>query len=1045
MGLKQLLLLFIFTLLSSTLFAQSGKINGFIKDSSGEPLPGATVVIEGTLQGSAAQADGFYQILNVKPGTYTLKATYIGFAPVVIENVEVNIDLTTNIDITMREETFEGEEIVVIAERPVVQKDVASSQSNISKESLDALPITSVTAAVGLQAGVEGLSVRGSGSDEVSFNLNGFTLRSERSNSPFTGISITSIENVQVQTGGFSAEYGNLRSGLINVTSKEGERDRYTLDGLIRITPPQQKNVGQSVNDPNSYWLRPYLDDEVAWTGTDNGAWDSYTQEEYPSFQGWNAFSQSTLADDDPTNDLSPEAAQQAFLWQHRKDFAISDPDYEIDFTFGGPVPYISKRFGDLRFSTSFRETQTIYMVPLSRDRYKQTTFQSKVTSNIASGMKLSIDGLYSRETGTSASQAGNPGFFVSPSGIAGNMDNVSFIESRIFATDYWAPTEQTTFNLGAQFTHSISNTTFYEVKVNNYISTNSTNPSALRDTSDVIFFGGVGFDEGPYGFFDETSFGLASGMRMGVGMSTARDSSEVSVLSASFKITSQLDRVNEVKAGFEFIRTNSMVNYGSFDKVLPSGRTRSVWNTTPIRMAAFVQDKLEFNGMIANLGLRLTYSDPNISWYDYEPFTDLFDTGNASALDSAATSDVKPQIILQPRLGVSFPITEQSKFFFNYGHQVQLPDPENLYLTRVEPFTNTVVRVAAPGNKLPRTVSYELGYEHNILENYLVRISGYYKDLSDQPIQVGFTSRDNNSYTVSRPFSYEDVRGFEFTFRKQRGKYFWGEVNYTYSIASRGLFGTLENFENPFDQRTYERTTGDNDIFRPVPQPFARLQLYLQSPRDFGPELLGTKPLANWQIVPLVSWRAGAKITYTGGGSIPGVIDNLQLRDSWGTSLRITKDIRLNSGSSVKFFADVSNVINRRNFNPYNSGSVNGTDFLAYMGSLHLPKDVLDEIGLLNQRVPGDDKPGDYRPADVTYVPIEVSTTLPASGNTRALYYNTTEGKYYQWDGGAFVDADSKYVNKVLDEKAYINMPNQRFFNFLDPRTIRFGIRFSF
>ena len=150
MGLKQLLLFFIIALFSSSLLAQSGKINGFIKDSTGEPLPGATVVIEGTLQGTAAQADGFYQILNVKPGTYTLKATYIGFAPVLIENVAVNIDLTTEIDITMREETFEGEEIVVIAERPVVQKDVASSQSNISKESLDALPITSVTSAVGL-------------------------------------------------------------------------------------------------------------------------------------------------------------------------------------------------------------------------------------------------------------------------------------------------------------------------------------------------------------------------------------------------------------------------------------------------------------------------------------------------------------------------------------------------------------------------------------------------------------------------------------------------------------------------------------------------------------------------------------------------------------------------------------------------------------------------------------------------------------------------------------------------------------------------------
>tara|TARA_R110000868_G_scaffold410693_4_gene699796 strand:+ start:22556 stop:25693 length:3138 start_codon:yes stop_codon:yes gene_type:complete len=1045
MMVKKLLFFFFLFFLSQSSFAQSGKIVGFITDSDGEPLPGVTVIIQGTTQGAAAALDGYFQILNVKSGTYTLRASYVGFANVLIQNVEVSIDLTTEVDIVMVEETIEGEEVVVIAERPIVQKDVSSSQSNISRESLDALPITSVSDAVGLQAGVEGLEVRGSGSDEVSFNLNGFTLRSGRDNTPFTGISITSIQNVQVQTGGFNAEYGDLRSGLINVTSKEGDRDKYTLDGLIRITPPQAKNIGQSINDPNSYWLRPYLDDQVAWTGTDNGAWDSYTQEEYPSFQGWNAFSQSTLADNNPNNDLTPEAAQQAFLWQHRKDFAIQDPDYEIDLTFGGPVPFISKKLGDLRFSNSFRETQTMYLVPLSKDRYKQTTFQTKITSNIASGMKFSIDGLYSRQTGTSASQAGNPGFFVSPKGISGSLDNVSFIESRIYASDYWAPTEQTTFNLGAQFTHSISDNTFYEIKVSNQISKNSTNPSALRDTSNVISFGGVGFDEGPFGFFDETSFGLASGMRMGVGMSTARDSSEISEINASFKITSQVDRVNEVKAGFEIIRTNSRVNYGSFDKVLPSGRTRSEWNTTPIRMAAFVQDKLEFNGMIANIGLRLTYSDPNISWYDYTDYTDLFNAGNGSALDTAATSDVKPQIVLQPRLGVAFPITEQSKFFFNYGHTVQLPDPENLYLVRVEPFTNTVVRVASPENKLPKTVSYELGYEHNILENYLVRISGYYKDLSNQPIQVEYISRDDNSYTVSRAFSYADIRGAEFTLRKQRGRFFWGEINYTYSILSRGFFGTLENYENPVLQRQYDRGTGDNDIFRPIPQPYARIQLYFQSPSDFGPELLGGKPLANWQVVPLISWKAGSRITYTGGGSIPGLVNNLQLTDTWGSSLRLTKDVNLNNGSSVKFFADVSNLLNIRNFDPYNSGSVTGTDFLDYMESLHLPKDVLEEINLLNQRVPGDDKPGVYRPSDVTYVPIEVSVNLPNQGNTRALYYNTSEAKYYQWDGNAFVDADKGFVDKVLDDKAYINMPDQRYFNFLDPRTIRFGVRFSF
>lgn len=1041
---------------SQHLLAQTGKITGFVTDVNGEPLPGVNIILQGMDKGTASEPDGFYQILNVAPGTYTLRVTYVGFRAVNIEDVEVSIGLTTEIDIEMHEEAIEGEEINVIAVRPVVKRDVSSSQANISRESIDALPVSSVSDVVNLQAGIEGgLSIRGSGSDEVTFNLNGFSLRSERDNSPFTGISVTSIENVQVQTGGFNAEYGNLRSGLINVTSKEGGRDQYSLDGLIRITPPQQKNVGQSINDPNSYWLRPYLDDEVAWTGTDNGAWDQYTSSEYPSFQGWNAFSQSTLADDDPSNDLTPEAAQQAFLWQHRKDMAITEPDYEVDLTFGGPVPVVSEKLGDLRFALSLRETQNMYIIPLSEDRYKQTTFQGKITSNVAPGMKLSIDGLYSKETGTSESQSGSSTgdsggdshFFTSTTDITADMDQVSFIESRIYSSDYWAPSKQENANVGVQFTHSINNNTFYEVKINNFFTRTSTNPGAFRDTTEVVNIGGVVFDEAPFGFYDETSFGLASGIRMGVGMSTARDSSQVSVLNANFAITSQLNRVNQIKAGVEFVRTNSQINYGSFDKVLPSGRTRSVWNTTPVRLAAFVQDKLEFKGMIANLGLRLTYSNPNVDWYDYEPYTDLFGPGNASALDTAATSKVDPQLVLQPRLGVSFPITDQSKLFFNYGHFIQLPTPENLYLVRIEPFTNTVTRLAAPGNALPKTVAYEIGYEQEIIDNYLVRISGYYKDLSNQPRLVEYIGRDNSSYSVSRPFSYEDIRGIEFTLRKQRGRIFWGEINYTYHVESRGFFGTLENYQNPFDQREYERLTDDNDITRPVPRPFARLQLYFQTPDNTGPEFLGGNPLGGWQFVPLITWRAGSYMTYTGGGSIPGILNNLQMRDYWGTSLRLTKRFDMGNGSNFKFFADVSNVINRRNFNIFNSGLIDGNDYLDYMASLHLPANKLEKINLQNQRVPGDDKPGDYRPSNVTYVPIETTTDLNTvtNPNGRALYYNTLEKNYYQYENGNFVEADGSYVNKVLEDKAYINMPNQRFFNFLDPRTIRVGVRFSF
>lgn len=1063
MDVKKLLFIFTLLFLSTNLYAQSGKIVGFVTDVNGEPLTGVNVIIEGTVKGTASELDGYYQILNVSAGTHTLRATYIGFTPVVIEDVAVNVNQTTEINIQMQEETIEGAEITVTAEEPVVQKDVSSSQSSISSESIKALPVTSVTSVIGLQAGVEGLSVRGSGSDEVAFNLNGFTLRSQRDNSPFTGISVTSIENVQVQTGGFNAEYGNIRSGLINVTSKEGKPDRYTLDGIFRITPPQQKNIGKDVNDPNSYWLRPYLDDGVAWTGTTGGrwnengewvggAWDPYTQSEYPFFEGWNVISQRSFADNDPSdpttyeNDITPQAAQEAFKWQHRKDFTITEPDYEIDLTLAGPVPVISEKLGNLRFATSFRETQTMYFIPLSRDRYKSTTAQAKLTSNIASGMKLSIDGLYNRQTGTGASQSGNPGFFISPSGIAGSMSQVSYIDSRIFASDYWAPTMERIANIGAQFTHTLSNNTFYEIKISNLWTANDTNPGSYRDTSDVINIGGVWFDEAPFGFYDANSEGIGTGMRMGVGMSTSRDTSRASTLTVSAAITSQVNRNNQVKAGLEFIRTRSQINYGSFDKALQQGRTRSVWDTTPIRMAAFVQDKLEFGGMIANLGLRLTYSDPNISWYDYNKFSDIFSSQAYSSLDTVSTKDVTPQVVLQPRLGISFPITENSKLFFNYGHFVQLPSPENLYLIRVEPFDNKIVRMAVPENPLPKTVAYEIGFEQNLFDQYLLRLSGYYKDLSQQPIQVEFVSNDNFSYTESRPFSYADIRGFEFTLRKQAAKVFWGEINYTYSIRSSGFFGTLENNENPFQQREYERTTTANNISRPVPQPYARLQLYLQAPRDFGPEFGGFRPLANWQMASIISWRAGYYMTYTGDVPLEDVENNLQTRDSWGTSLRFSRNFNLGGNSSINVFADISNVLNTKYLSLGSAGFAPGNDYRDYMNSLHLPKDVLKEIQLLDNRVPGNDRPGDYREPGVEYVPIEAYSSLDliSTPNQRALYYNITEGKYYQYNG-EFFEADASYVDEVLDNKAYINMPDQRFFNFLNPRTIRFGIKFSF
>ena len=171
----------------SLMAATTGKIAGIVKDeASGEPLPGVNVYLEGTTIGAATDLDGYYVITNVPPGKFNLKSAMIGYRTASFLEVRVLIDQTTVIDVNMVEEALEvADAIEVIATRPIVERDVAASRANLSIEEVEVMPITSVESVVGLQAGIQGLSIRGGGSDEMAFIVNGLTLRDERNNRPY--------------------------------------------------------------------------------------------------------------------------------------------------------------------------------------------------------------------------------------------------------------------------------------------------------------------------------------------------------------------------------------------------------------------------------------------------------------------------------------------------------------------------------------------------------------------------------------------------------------------------------------------------------------------------------------------------------------------------------------------------------------------------------------------------------------------------------------------------------------------------------------------
>ncbi len=1022
-------------------FAQTGKITGRVTDEAGVPLPGVNLFIAATSQGSITDLDGYYVILNVSPGLYSLRASFIGFGAQTVENIRVNIEQTTTINFELQEDAIGLDELIVTAEMPVVQADVSNSQLNLTAEQIEALPVSSVTSVVGLQAGIQGLSIRGSGSDEVSFMVNGLTLRDERNNAPYTSISLSSVEEVQVQTGGFNAEYGNVRSGIINVVTKEGNRDRFTGSVIVRYSTPAQKHFGPGADDPDSYWIRPFLDPDVAWEGTEAGGWDEFTQAQYPRFEGWIAIADERLKDDDPSNDLTPEALQQAFLWQHRKPMKIVNPDYNIDVGFGGPVPYLTRRLGALRFYASVRSDQSMYLIPLHTDRYREWSGHLKMTADLKPGMKLTLEGLRGRTTGTSISRAGQPGMFRSAFSIASQLTRVSFIDSRIYSTDYWTPTEVNNAMGGAKLTHSLSPATFYEIRFNAFRSNYDTNPGRLRDETPVVFFGGVGFDEAPFGFQPKPTFGV-DGMRTGVGMSNARDTSLVTAYNIKADLTSQLNRFLQFKTGIEYNLTDSKVNYGRYDVFLPSGNSHSEWDRTPVRGAAYAQSKLEFAGMITNLGLRLDYFHAGGDWYVFDPFSVAFSARFAPGIDTLLTQAPTRRIFaLSPRMGVSFPITEYSKLYFNYGHFRSLPDPNNLFLLRDYTETGQISRVADPNNPLPKTVAYELGYEQSLFDQFLIRMAGYYKDVSLQPYLTEYISRDGQvNYVISEPNSFEDIRGFEFTLSRNRGHWVQGFVNYTYMVFTSGYFSLRRNFENPTAQREFAESDAERRraSSRPVPRPYARLNVDLLTPRNLGPRLGSHAILGGWRISLIGSWQQGAKYTWTGGGAVPGVINNVSFRDYWNANLRFTKSVVF-AGRRAQLFVDVFNLFNNRRLS-FN-GFVDGNDQLSYLRSLHLP-----ESDDYQTNIPGTDRIGAYRSYDVPFQPMEriaarENVTAPKAG---VIYWEYDSRQYLEYRSGAWGAADAQTVDQVLKDKAYIDMPNQNFLTFLGPRDIYWGIRLS-
>lgn len=858
--------------------AQSGKITGVVTDVEGLGMVGVNVVITGTTRGSSTDEDGRFFILNVEPGTYSLRASFIGFRAVTQSEVIVNINKTTTIDFTLEESTAEGDELLVIAERPDVEVDQTATLEIIRPEEVEQIAgITDLSDVLGLQAEVNDGHFRGGRSNEELYVLAGMgivnPLNSSRSFTPM----LSAVEEVEVITSGFAAEYGNAMSGVINISTKEGG-DSWSSRAEIRTRAPSYKHFGGSVFDPaNNPYIR--LMNNLEW-------WEAPDPEndDKPRWQG--AIGRGFGSRVDPE-----EGAQLAYdLWKrtHRDVGYEYDNRWDalIDFTLGGPISETSRLF----VATQINRVWPMLPTP-EADRQMQV--MGNLVMKPGPGMKLKLNAMYGNTYQQEFSYSSG-GFY-------------RWVYDRVIGAN---KVLDQSAGVGLVYSHVLSDRTYYELTVNGM-------RTKLTEGVDVI---------DPERFRDDITDGSVwerlyweDGFRTGVMDDDFFDEESWTYSAVGF-LTSQVSNNHEIKVGIQGnlydIDVENRLNHSS-----RSSAVQEFFQARPYEGAVYFQDKMEFRGMITNVGLRLDFYDQNVQYYT-DTFSPFRDPSNPALINErdAATEDTPIVARLQPRLGFSFPINERAVFHLNYGNYLKRPGLESLIGSRTTLFNENLGtveprRLGNPLLKPEETKSYDVGLVLGIARGFTLDVSGYYKDVKNLIQRVVYIDSNDNLYESLGNRDYANIRGFSLRLNKRRG-FISGSARYHFSVAT-GKNSTPTG-RSPIIDETNEQTQAPSprDILLNFDRRHALVLIAgVNLPQDWGPRIAGGYPLGRLRINFLHDSRSGRP--YTPSELLGDNFAKLNTeRTPWehNTDLKVTKTVGAGF-TELDVFVEVFNLFNARVF----------------------------------------------------------------------------------------------------------------------------------
>ena len=783
---KMYTILFSLLLIPSMVYAgTTGKIKGKITDlESGEPLVGANVLVIGTSFGAATDVNGEYTILNLDAGTYDVKASYIGYQAITISDVRVNADLTTELKFQLPVEGVNVGEVVVVSQKPLINKSNTNAQRITTSDEIASLPVRGIDNILALTPGVvfqdKTIYIRGGRQDEVKYYIEGTNITDPYLGGSDLNISQDALEEISVQAGGYTAEFGGANAGIVRGQIKSGT--------------------------PNWKASLEYITDNISFKGRGDRFDGKKRLGAY-----WYGYSDFTATLSGPL--FTPRV----------KFFGLFENNFQND---RGPQPYPGINLGVISDPTVEPFTAIDFTYPAGAVYKNSMQIYSGTGSLI-----FDFNPIIFRLVGSYSSlntYDGN-GYVDAANGQSGYSGNIL----RILDLDRIGKIDQTSGVFNLKTTHILNSTTYYELNVGYAFNTDHRYDPYLKDNfigyGDSVANADVGItwirrENEPTGRYRTPSlyqvftFGFnAPGDVISPYLKSKSENFNFNVAFSSdidehhsikfggelqtytirnFGITNRnvtaiagrLNDTNSTQSYREIMTSLGVNNYGyDLNGNIYNGEdnyvTGQIGPKKPLFSGVYIQDKIDFEDIILNVGLRYDYiNTDNLSFIDPIHPEKSIDFNTQEVIPGGLVETPSFSSI-SPRLGFSFPITDVTVFHAQYGKFVQQTRLRDIYLgiyatsfnLQGKFFNGTPVGF----NVRPtRTTQYELGFTQQIGEFASFDITGYYKDIQDQIVY-----RQQKTGIDGSPSPYP-----------------------AYALLTNGDFATTKGVEISFNMRRVER-----------------------------------------------------------------------------------------------------------------------------------------------------------------------------------------------------------------------------------------------